>query len=182
MSSINIFITPQELFDLIDQWRRHWSLDAAVFLSTPDPRLSVVGCSESVGSSWVLAEVAERRGMEVWLSSEPFSTEGTSHAELRALNPNVILLRLPTVKDKCIEESTLGVVGVNETLLEQWKEICKSIRRDLNQGLWIINRGMKVKHYYKSYYYTDEVANRIAEGWTLSTLTGLEASIQDVFI
>ena len=181
MKTIAFFAAPQELSKWIDEWRQRFGLQLGVVTFTPRFELVILVEGEHLASLWSTRdERAKARLEEVWLSVDPLNATGVTAAQVRSDNRDCLIIDPPKLSASTLMEGSIGTVSRNPERLKIWNKIASDLKKQkIKPGMWVFNREMQTKAFYKDEFYSSGAAELVKGGGGLTTPTGLEVFIDE---
>jgi hypothetical protein len=178
MSKVTIqgYLLPQELLDLVVSWCERYDLHAVPMQFFPEFAADYLPDGE------VLADHVARAGLprRVCLGLDKPQMETRSPYEFMIKNPDWLVVDIGVETEHGLKESVIGANTQSPDPLRAWKGIAADIRKHTLAGLWCFNAATGEKNFYRSFRYSPAVAARARTGTRLlATGTGIFCQIEE---
>lgn len=109
----------------------------------------------------------------IFLCSEVPSQLSKNYNEFLSQNVENLVLQIGDRTEGSMKESTIGTRATDLENVKLWKKVISIFKKEMNQGVWIIDPRSGAKKYYKNHYFTIGAQNAYEKGIKMKAFAGL---------
>lgn len=109
----------------------------------------------------------------IFLCKEVPSQLSKNYNEFLSQNVENLVLQIGERTEESIKESTIGTRATDSENIRLWKKVIGIFKKEMYQGVWIIDPRSDAKKYYKNHYFTTGAKNAYEKGIKMKAFAGL---------
>jgi len=109
----------------------------------------------------------------IFLCKEIPNQLSKNYNEFLSQNAENLVLQIGEMNEDSIKESTIGTRATESENVELWKGVISIFKKEMYQGVWIIDPRSGAKKYYKNHYFTIGAKNAFKSGIKMKAYAGL---------
>lgn len=108
----------------------------------------------------------------IFLCKEIPNQLSKNYNEFLSQNVENLVLQIGERTEDSIKESTIGTRATDSDNVKLWKKIISLFKKEMYQGVWIVDPRSGVKKYYKNHYFTIGAKNEYEKGIKMKAFAG----------
>jgi hypothetical protein len=109
----------------------------------------------------------------IFLCKEIPSQLSENYNEFLSQNVENLVLQIGENNEESIKESTIGTRATDPENIRFWKKVIGIFKKEMYQGVWIIDPRSGAKKYYKNHYFTSGAEIAFEQGVKMKAFAGL---------
>lgn len=172
---MNFHTTQLEVFELIKKVMSEFDLTVITIKLFPNFERELIS----------FEEIDEKKDhiftseMIVFCKKKPMEIS-TNYAVFLEQTKGNLVLQIGEQTEEFIKESTMGTIVEDSEMLKLWKKVIIKLKKEMKNGVWVLNPHKGVGRFYKDHYYTKGAKVAYLNGCRIKPIAGwLEYHLTD---